>query len=40
MKVPDDYQWLGLVFKNTDHLKLILDNEGKEDMWERSVNEI
>lgn len=39
MKLPDDNQRLGLVFKKTDHLKLSVDNEGKEDVWGKCVNE-
>lgn len=39
MKLPDDNQRLGLVFKKTDHLKLSVDNEGKEDVRGKYVNE-
>ena len=38
MKLPDDTQRLGLVFKKTDHLKLSVDNEGKEDVWGKCVS--
>lgn len=38
MKIPDDNQWLGLVLRKTDHLKLSLDNEGS--MWGKCVNEL